>query len=102
MYKLVALYPPPADPDAFRRYYEEHHVPLADTLPGLAAHRYALEPEALTGASPYFCVAELEFADKAAFEAAVASDVGQRTAADLANFASGGVQLIHYAPKIRV
>ena len=99
MYKLIALYPPPQDPEHFRRYYEAVHIPLAATMPGLLSQRYALEPRDLTGPSPFFCVAELEFADQAAFEAAVASEIGRKTAADLANFATGGVQLIHYAPR---
>jgi len=25
MYKLIALYPQPTDPEHFRRYYEERH-----------------------------------------------------------------------------
>jgi uncharacterized protein (TIGR02118 family) len=97
MYKLVALYPHPADPAHFRRYYEETHMPLARTLPGLRAHRYAFEPEALGAASPYFCVFEGEWDDKAAFEAAVASEIGRKTAADIANYATGGATLLHYA-----
>jgi uncharacterized protein (TIGR02118 family) len=99
MYKLIALYPPPADPQHFRRYYEERHVPLARTMPGLVASRYSFSLEGLGEASPYFCIWEGEFADKAAFEAAVASDIGQKTAADVANYATGGVVLVHYAPK---
>jgi hypothetical protein len=50
-------------------------------------------------ASPYFCVWEGEFADKAAFGAAVGSDIGQKTAADVANYATGGVMLLHYESK---
>lgn len=99
MYKLLALYPPPADPDHFRRYYVETHVPLALAMPGLQASRYAFQPEALGGASPYFCVFEGEFANKAALEAALASDQGQKVAADIANYATGGVTLLHYEAK---
>lgn len=99
MYKLIALYPPPADPAHFRAYYEGRHLPLARTLPGLTGSRHAFAPGDLTGPSPYFCIAELEWADQAAFEAAVASEIGQKTAADVANFATGGVHLVHYAPQ---
>lgn len=96
MYRLLVLYSPPADPDHFRRYYVETHVPIAETMPGLLASRYAFEPAALGGDSPYFCIFEGEFADKAAFEAALASPEGKRTAADLANYAMAGVTLLHY------
>jgi uncharacterized protein (TIGR02118 family) len=99
MYKLLALYPHPTDPDHFRRYYEETHLPLALTMPGLKGHRYTFTPEGLGAASPYFCVFEGDFADKASFEASLASDVGQRTAADVANYATGGVTLLHYETK---
>ena len=75
------------------------HLPLARTLPGLLASRHSFTLEGLGAASPYFCVWEGEFADKAAFEAALASEIGQKTAADVANYASGGVTLVHYEAK---
>ena len=96
MYKLMALYGPPADPDHFRSYYENTHVPLARTMPGLLSDRYTFAVEALGAPSPWFCVFEGEFADKASFEAALASEAGQKTAADIANYATGGVTLIHF------
>ena len=96
MYKLLALYPRPADPEHFRRYYEESHMPLARTLPGLLAHSYSFTPEGLGEPSPYFCVFEGAFSNRAAFDAAVASEIGQKTAADIANYATGGVTLLHY------
>jgi uncharacterized protein (TIGR02118 family) len=99
MYKLIALYPQPTDPDHFRRYYEKRHLPLARTMPGLMASRHSFAVEGLGEASPWFCIWEGDFADKGAFEAAVASEAGQKTAADVANYATGGVTLIHYETK---
>jgi uncharacterized protein (TIGR02118 family) len=99
MYKLLALYPAPADAAHFKRYYEESHLPLARTMQGLKASRHSFTPEGLGEASPWFCVWEGEFADRAAFDAALASEIGQKTAADIANYASGGVTLIHYEAK---
>jgi uncharacterized protein (TIGR02118 family) len=96
MYKLIALYPQPTDPDHFRRYYEQNHLPLARTMPGLMASRHSFAVEGLGEPSPWFCIWEGDFADRGAFEAAVASEAGQKTAADVANYASGGVTLIHY------
>ena len=99
MYKLLALYPHPTDPAHFKSYYVETHVPLANSMPGLLGSRYSFEPECLTGPSPYFCVFEGDFADKAALEAALASPQGQATAGDIANYATGGITLLHYEGK---
>jgi uncharacterized protein (TIGR02118 family) len=96
VHKLVVLYPPPTDPDAFRSYYEATHVPLAARLPGLRAYRYAFDVAGLGADSPYFCIFEAEFDDEAAMDAARASPEGQATAADVANYATGGVSLVHY------
>lgn len=87
METLVVLYPPQSDPDRFRRHYEEIHVPLVLDMPGLLGFRYAFDVAAFGAGSPYFCVAELDFADGEALEAALASDEGQAAVADVANFA---------------
>jgi len=84
---LVVLYPPQSDPDRFRRHYEEVHVPLVLAIPGLQGFRYAFDVRALGGETPYFCVAELDFADAEALAAAISSDEGQAAVADVATFA---------------
>ena len=96
MHKLVALYGHPKDPAHFMAFYVRVHVPLAEKLPGLQGHRYAFDVKALGGDSPYFCIFEGEFADEAAVNAALASPEGQAVAGDIANYASGGVTLLHY------
>jgi uncharacterized protein (TIGR02118 family) len=52
---------------------------------------------ATQGQTPYFAVFEAEFADAAAMTAARASPQGQQAAADVANYATGGAVVIHYA-----
>ncbi len=64
MHKLVVLYPTPDDPDHFREYYENTHLPLAATLPGLLDWRHSLSINA-DPQSPYFAVFEGDFADAA-------------------------------------
>ncbi|WP_433731841.1 EthD family reductase [Nocardia sp. CA-129566] len=96
MHKLVVLYPKPADPDHFRDYYETNHLPLATKMPGLLAWRYSFDVTATNGESPYFAVFEGDFADAAAMDAARASQQGQRAAADVVNYATGGVVVIDY------
>jgi uncharacterized protein (TIGR02118 family) len=96
MRRVLALYPHPKDPEAFRRYYEGTHTPLAALLPGLLASRHSFSVEGLGAASPYFCIWEGDFADAAAVEAAVQSPEGQAVVADIPNYATGGVVIVHY------
>jgi uncharacterized protein (TIGR02118 family) len=35
MHKLVVLYPKPDDPEQFKTYYRDTHVPLVKKIPGL-------------------------------------------------------------------
>ena len=95
-HKLLVLYPTPTDPDHFRDYYLTHHLPLVTRLPGLLAWRYSFDVAATQGQTPYFAVFEAEFADAAAMTAARASPQGRQVTADVANYATGGVVVIHY------
>jgi uncharacterized protein (TIGR02118 family) len=95
MAKLYAMYKHPADAAAFDRYYYGVHVPLAKTLPGLTA--YEVTHGAIAGvgggSAPYHLIATLTSSSLAAINAALVSPQGQATAADLGNFATGGVDL---------
>ncbi|MGI0133498.1 MAG: EthD family reductase [Candidatus Micrarchaeaceae archaeon] len=99
MAKLIALYNAPADPAAFQTYYHQTHTPLAKTIPGLRSLVISDGPvNALAGDAPYL-VAALTFDSVADLQAAMASPEGKATAADLKNFASGGVTLLVYESK---
>ena len=95
MAKLLALYRKPEDPAAFEGYYFGTHVPIAKRVPGLrsyeVSHGGIASPQ---NESPYHMVAILDFESLAAIGQALASPEGQATAADLANFASAGVDLL--------
>jgi uncharacterized protein (TIGR02118 family) len=95
MHKLMVLYPEPADPDHFRDYYVNNHLPLVARMPGLLAYRYSFEVAA-AGQAPYFAVFEADFADAAAMTEARASEPGRQAAADVANYATGGAVIIHF------
>ncbi|MTE14110.1 EthD family reductase [Nocardia aurantiaca] len=97
MHKLVVLYPKPADPDHFRDHYVTKHLPLVMEMPGLLAWRYSFDVAATNGEPPYFAVFEGDFADAAALAAARASQQGQRLAADVVNYATGGAVVIDYS-----
>lgn len=93
MHVLMFGYGRPADPAAFDSYYASNHRPLIEKVPGLASLT-ARHCESLDGsAPPYYLVAELGFASRAALDAALASPEGQTAAADSANFADGGVTI---------
>jgi uncharacterized protein (TIGR02118 family) len=96
MHRLLVLYPPPADPQAFADYYENHHLPIAARLPGLRGFRWGLDVAAPGGDSPYFCVFEADFDDAAALDAALGSPEGEATAADVPNYATGGALLLRF------
>jgi uncharacterized protein (TIGR02118 family) len=100
MAKLVALYKKPADPAAFDAYYFSTHLPLAKKIAGL--RHYEVNAGAITtpqGESPYHLIATMSFDSLAAIQQAVASPEGQATAADLANFAHAGVELLIFDTK---
>lgn len=94
MAKVIAMYKRPTDPAAFDRYYYATHVPIAKKIPGLRHYEVTAGPVGtLEGPAPYHLVALLTFESLAAVQAALGSPEGQATAADLPNFASGGVDI---------
>ena len=96
MHRLLVLYPPPTDPDHFRSYYQDTHLPLVAKLPGLRGYRFSFDVAAAEGESPYLCVFEADFDDAAAYSAAMASPTGQAVRADVPNYATGGAVVLNY------
>lgn len=95
MAKLFAIYQQPTDPAAFDNYYFNKHVPLAKTIPGLRSYEVTRgDVMGMAGKHGVYLVAILEFDSMAAVGAAMASEQGKATAADLANFATAGVDVM--------
>lgn len=95
MAKLFAVYQQPIDTAAFDDHYFNKHVLLAKLLPGLRSYEVTQgDVMGATGKHGAYLVASLEFDSMAAIQAAMASPQGQATAADLANFAGAGVDLM--------
>ncbi len=95
MAKLYALYQQPVDAAAFDKYYYDTHVPLAKKIPGLRSYEVTHgDVMGMGGKHVVYLVATLSFDSLAAIGAAMASPEGQATAADLANFASAGVDVM--------
>ena len=100
MAKLIALYKTPADPEAFDAHYYSTHAPLAKTIPGLRRYEVSVGPVATPqGPSPYGLAAVLSFDSLDALQKGLGSDEGKATAADLANFAQAGVELLVFDTK---
>ena len=97
MAKLVALYKKAADAAAFDAHYFSTHVPAAKKIPGLRSYEVSSGPvSSPQGESAYQLVAVLGFDSLAAIRAGLGSPEGQATAADLANFAQAGVELLMF------
>jgi uncharacterized protein (TIGR02118 family) len=96
MHRIVALYETPKDPEHFRAYYTNTHLPLASKLPGLRKMYHSFNVEPLGPGKGFFCIWTGEFDDAASAASAMQSDEGQAVGTDVPNYASGGVMLIQY------
>jgi uncharacterized protein (TIGR02118 family) len=95
MTKLLALYKLPPDKDAFLHHYENVHLPLVKKIPGLQAVNLSrIESSPTDSTPPYFLIAEMVFADRAAFDAAMKSEENRMAGKDLMSFARGLVTLL--------
>lgn len=100
MAKLVAIYKTPKDPAAFDKYYASTHAPLAKAIPGLRNYEISSGPVGMpVDAGNVYLVAILEFDSAEAIRTALGTPEGKATAADLANFADGGVDLMIFDSK---
>jgi uncharacterized protein (TIGR02118 family) len=93
MPRLIALYAPPDDPDAFDAHYRDVHAPIVDRYPNVRDVRLT-RPVGVAGRpAPYHLMAEMAFDTDADLEGALSSDAGVESARDLRNFAGAGVTL---------
>jgi uncharacterized protein (TIGR02118 family) len=95
MVKLTVLYGHPKSAAEFEAYYAETHMPIAAQMEGVRRIELAKvvgTPDG--GPAPYYRMAELYFDDPEHMKRVMATAQAQRTVADLANFASGGVTVL--------
>ena len=100
MAKILVLYQKPKNVETFDKYYASVHIPLAKKIPDLK--KYDVSTGAINtpaGPSDLHLVATLTFDSLAAIGAGMASAEGKATAADLANFADGGAQVLIFDTK---
>jgi uncharacterized protein (TIGR02118 family) len=97
MARLVVMYRTPKDPGAFDKHYFEIHIPIAKKIPGLRKYEVSRGPIATpTGPAGFHLIATLHFDDMTAIQNAFASPQGQAAAADVATFATGGVDMLMF------
>lgn len=90
MYRLTVVYDHPADPEKFLQHYREVHVPLTAKVPNMLAFEWG-PSETADGSKPdHFLIAVLDWETKEDAFAALATDAGRASAADVANFAKAG------------
>jgi len=96
MPKLIILYGPPDDPAAFEDYYSARHIPYAsEHMPGVtSAENLRVVGTPAGAAAPYYRISQLTYDSLEDLRSGLASDDGQATLADLANFATGGATLL--------
>jgi len=95
MVKVTVLYGHPADAAAFEEYYAGTHSPLVAKTQGIAKAEYTKFFPDPDGSSPvYYRMAELYFESPEVLQATMGKAEGQAIAADLANFATGGVKIL--------
>ncbi|HEX4600314.1 MAG TPA: EthD family reductase [Gemmatimonadales bacterium] len=95
---VILLYHPPKDPAAFEKYYAATHVPLfASHAQEIGVTRVELVKFASTldgKPATFYREADLRFASKEALDKGIATAGFKAVAADLANFATGGVTVL--------
>jgi uncharacterized protein (TIGR02118 family) len=92
--QLVALFHTPPDPAAFLEHYRTVHVPLVRAMPGLRAFRVSIVRDRVMGDGDWFLMAVMEFSDRAALDAAMASPEGRAAGRDVARLAGSLVTLL--------
>jgi uncharacterized protein (TIGR02118 family) len=94
MVAILAIYGKPTDERAFLDYYGKTHAPLAAAIPGLVSYHHGKVWGGNDDPPSGWYTAVLTFRDRAALESGLGSEQGRKVAADLANFATGGVHLL--------
>ena len=95
MVKAAVLYEHPIDVEAFENYYTETHLPIVSKVQGIIKSEYTKFLPAPDGtAAGYYRMAELYFEGPAEMQQTLASPEGKAMAADLGNFATGGVTIL--------
>jgi uncharacterized protein (TIGR02118 family) len=98
--KLIVLYPPPQDLDAFESAYRDEHIPMAAAIFQRAGASKAVLSHATgspDGAPAFHRIAEIHFPSLAALQACAASSDGQAALAHAQKISTGGAPVVMIA-----
>lgn len=93
MHKLIILFGQPSDPLAFLTGWQAF-LQMAEQMPGLRRETVSLIEEVIHGETRPFKIHEFHFDDRAALDAALASDAGQQAGQWLHQFTGGNFSLL--------
>ena len=93
MPRLVVLYKPPHDTDAFDAHYRDVHTPIVSRYPNLRDVRLSKLSGIGGRPSPYYLMAEMAFDSFGELDEALGSEAGAESARDLRNLAGAGVSM---------
>jgi uncharacterized protein (TIGR02118 family) len=93
MYKLIILFGQPLDPMKFTAGWQAF-LKMAEQMPGLRSESVSLIENVIYGENVPYKIHEFHFDDRAALEAALASDAGQQAGAWLHQFTGGNFSLL--------
>jgi uncharacterized protein (TIGR02118 family) len=95
MVKLVVLYGKPKSPADFEKYYTETHMPIAAQIKDVRKFELSKVTGTPDGGAPaFYRMAELSFDDHDHMKRVMGTSEAQKTVADIANFATGGVTVM--------
>jgi uncharacterized protein (TIGR02118 family) len=98
MTTLLALYRRPEGGDealaTFRRRYREEHLPLVAQTPGLRSTRVSEVVQAIGSETDLVLITAMEFDDRAALDAGLASDAMRQAGRNLREIAPGLATLL--------
>ncbi len=95
IHKITVLYHHPKEVDIFEKYYSEHHLPLAQNMPGVSKIELTrFVPTPLGDAPEFHRMAELYFSSEAQMIETMGSPEGQATIDDLEILSPAGVKIL--------
>ena len=93
--KITVLYAAPKDPDAFEKYYAQHHMPMVYKVKGIKRIELAKGLSTPGAATPaYYRVTELWFSSMAQMQKVTVTPDWKKVVDDVPNFASGGATIV--------
>ncbi len=93
--KIVVIYPPPTDAEAFEKEYADEHIPMvAEKIGGKTKAVLTKVLGVPEGPPPFYRIAEIHFPSMEALQDSLASEGTQETAAHAGVISTGGPPII--------